>query len=60
VDVTVVAVAGPTVVADVLIAADALVAGRASNDGQVARGTTGVIREVIPAHRAVRSSFPKC
>jgi len=61
VDATMVAEAAQTAVADVPIVADALAADHVSNTaGQVARGTTGVIKEAILGHRAVRSSFPKC
>jgi hypothetical protein len=55
--------AAPTAVADVPIAADApSLAARVSNAAPApeALGMTGVIREVVPARRAVRNSFPRC
>jgi hypothetical protein len=59
-DARIVAAAVLTVVADAPIAAVALAEGRVSNADPVVRGRTVVIRAAVPAHRAVRSSFPRC
>jgi hypothetical protein len=54
-----IAVDVPTAVAAVPIAAD-VPAGLDSNAVPAAQGMTAATRAVIPAHRAVRNSFPKC
>jgi hypothetical protein len=60
-DARIAAVAVPTVVAVVPIAADApAAADRVSNVVPAAPGKTVVIREAGPVRRAARSSFLKC
>lgn len=56
-------VAARTAVADVPIAVAApspVALGSNDAPAPVAHDTTAAIREAVPAHRAVRSSFPKC